>query len=185
MLPSTPSQTIGPFFHAALIGAVGTERDPGGERQIEVFGRVLDGDGVGVTDALIETWQSATPGDARPTCPRAAFTRCATDDDGGFVIRTLAPRSVSLADGGVQAPHLLIAVFARGLLKHLVTRLYFAGTVENDRDPVLAEVPEARRRTLIAARADPLGRYRFDIVLQGGAETVFFECQRAMRDETT
>jgi len=164
MLRQTPSQTIGPFFHFALVSmGDDDERTHGG--RIEISGKVLDGLGAGVPDALIETWHADSAG----------FARTATDEDGRFRFRVAEPRAITDSTGRAQAPHVAVGVFARGLLKRLVTRIYFEGAPENDRDLVLSLVPANRRATLVAKRESGANRFRFDIVLQGPAETVFFE----------
>jgi protocatechuate 3,4-dioxygenase, alpha subunit len=157
---TTPSQTVGPFFSLGLEWADGpsvvADGTPGA---IWLRGRVLDGAGDAVPDALVETWQLRPEG----------FGRCATDADGRWGIRTVKP---GIAEPGA-APHVAVAVFARGLLKHVVTRLYFADeAAANERDAVLAELDGEARATLIAATAED--GYRFDIRLQGPAETAFF-----------
>jgi protocatechuate 3,4-dioxygenase alpha subunit len=163
----TPSQTIGPFFHFALTATDGAAREhalPG--RRIEVSGRVLDGRGAAVSDALLEIWQ---PGGATD------FVRVATDGEGRFGFRILEPRAVPSPSGPAHPPHLAVGVFARGLLKRLVTRIYFEGDPQNERDPILALVPESRRPTLVALRTSGASGFRFDVVLQGPGETVFFD----------
>ena len=167
----TPSQTIGPFFAVALPWPDGprvvAEGTPGA---IRIEGRVLDGIAGPVPDALVETWQR-TPREIR------GFGRCPTDADGGWTIVTLKPEaSPRGADSRLpEAPHIALSVFARGLLKRVVTRLYFDDeAAANAGDPVLASIADpAARRTLIAERV-PDG-YRFDIRLQGNGETVFFD----------
>ena len=173
-LAVTPSQTVGPFFHDCLLRVDRCESTAGDEGgvQIHVEGCVLDGDGAGVPDAVIEVWHSAS------------FARIGTDAEGGFSFSTTRPKHVELDRGTMQAPHLSIAVFARGLMNHLLTRIYFEDESSTESDPILRLVPEARRTTLIARRvADesltPL--YRFDIVLQGAGETVFFDFRSAAR----
>jgi protocatechuate 3,4-dioxygenase, alpha subunit len=189
-LVQTPSQTVGPFFHLALDRpgwADLTADNPEGER-IVIAGRVTDGDGLGVADACLEVWQAnaagryAHPDDSRADKPLdphfRGFGRVATDADGGFRLKTIRPGPVPGRGNTLQAPHIAVALFARGLLKQLFTRIYFAGEPLNENDPVLASIADAaRRRTLVAARADAAGTpvYRFDIVLQGENETVFFE----------
>jgi len=183
MAPLTPSQTVGPFFHFGLACTPpeGPSADVAGER-IRIDGEVRDGAGAPVTDALIEFWQADASGHyAHPDDPAAAvpggfdgFARVATDADGRFTLVTIKPGSVPGRDGSAQAPHLLVGVFARGLLQRLVTRIYFDGEPANDADAILSLVPEARRTTLLA-RAAANGEYRFDIVLQGTGETVFFD----------
>jgi protocatechuate 3,4-dioxygenase alpha subunit len=173
-LPATPSQTVGPFFHDCLLRddrCEATVSDAGGA-QIRVEGRVIDGDGAAVPDAVIEVWQAA------------GFARIATDADGTFSFSTLRPKRVEFDRDTLQAPHLSIAVFARGLMNHLLTRIYFEDEPSTDSDPILRFVPEPRRTTLIAKRAPndsltPL--YRFDIALQGAGETVFFDFRSSDR----
>src|SRR5262249_36778856 len=119
VLRQTPSQTIGPFFHEALEERPGTDHSAARGERIEIFGRVLDGDRVGVSDALIEIGQAAV----EP--PLAGFARAATDEEGRFAFLTVKPGSLAGTDGVAQAPHLAVGVFARGLLNRLVTRVYF------------------------------------------------------------
>jgi protocatechuate 3,4-dioxygenase alpha subunit len=136
---------VGPYLAIGMPWEDGPVADAAGVR---IAGVVLDGEGQPIPDALVETWDPSSGG----------FARCPTDDDGGWFV-VVAP-----------APHLAVNVFARGLLRHLVTRIYFeldAG------DPVLARVPAARRDTLLAQRTDD--GYRFDIRIQGPGETVFFD----------
>ena len=169
----TPSQTVGPFFAIELPYAEGPYVVPeGAEGAIWLRGRVLDGAGDPIPDALVETWQ-ADP-DGRFDSGFRGFGRSGTDAEGAWAIHTVKPGPVPAADGGVQAPHVDLTVFARGLLRHLVTRLYFDDELEaNAADPVLSSIPdEARRATLIAAGEDD--GYRLDIHLQGPDETVFF-----------
>lgn len=173
----TPSQTVGPFFGFALPW-------PGGERVVAdgfpgafwVRGRVRDGDGEPVPDALVETWQVDPDGGLGGALDGAGFRgfgRSATDETGAWHIYTVKPGLVPAPDGRAQAPHLAVSVFARGLLDRLVTRVYFADEERaNANDPVLATVPAPRRATLLA-RQDEDG-YTFDIRLQGEHETVFF-----------
>lgn len=185
----TPAQTIGPFFHDALMRDGVDDLDPGGDAgpAIEIVGRVVDGAGVPVTDAMIEVWQADGAGryrhpvdGRRADVPRSfiGFGRLATDDDGRFRVRTARPGTVPGAGGTVQAPHLNVHVFARGLLDQLWTRMYLGDEAANDADPVLAMVEPERRHTLIAEPTshgdDGVTCYRFDIHLQGAHETVFF-----------
>lgn len=189
----TPSQTVGPFFARALLrDPLNVLAGPGaqGER-IRIEGQVRDGDGAPVPDALVEIWQANGhgryhhPADARdlPLDPAfSGFGRAGTDEDGRYWFETVKPGPVPAPDGSLQAPHVAVTVFARGLLNHLCTRLYFAGDPRNDADPVLRLVPVERRHTLLAVRQAAAGRpaYRFDVVLQGEAETetVFFALRR-------
>ena len=177
----TPYQTVGPYFEVAT-PPPGCWRLALGE-SVRIEGRVLDGAGGPVPDALVETWQADGlgryhhPADDRPG-PRDesfnGFGRIPTDADGRFVLETVIPGRVPDPQGGEQAPHVMIGVLARGLLGRLVTRLYFPDVAENAFDPVLVLVPESRRRTLIATRAGN-SLFRFAIVLQGDDETVFFD----------
>jgi protocatechuate 3,4-dioxygenase alpha subunit len=180
----TPSQTIGPFFAYALTPrayggselATGTVAAEGvaGER-IRIAGTVYDGDGAPVGDAMLETWQADAQGryNAAGNAGFTGFGRVETTAEGAFQIETIRPGSVAAPEGTLQAPHLSLSVFARGILTRLTTRIYFEGETANAADPVLALVPAQRRHTLIATReAD--GSFRFDIHLQGENETVFF-----------
>jgi protocatechuate 3,4-dioxygenase, alpha subunit len=162
-LPLTPSQTVGPFFRIGLSTTIGAhvvgEGAPGAVR---ISGQVFDGIGEPVPDALIETWQAEGAG------------RCATDDEGHFAILTCKPARNGVDGSMTNAPHLDVSVFARGLLKRLVTRMYFPDeAAANDADPVLQALSPAERSTLVALSED--GGLRFDIHLQGAGETVFFD----------
>lgn len=161
---ATPSQTVGPFFHFGLTPKPNgrlVDRLGGGEA-ITLVIRVTDGDGAPLPDALVEVMQEG------------AFGRMPTDDDGTCVFESVRPR-VSSNEPGNTSPHVLVCLFARGLLRQLHTRIYFAGDPALDRDPVLALVPHDRRQTLLARpdRADGR-RWTFDLRLQGAGETVFF-----------
>lgn len=179
-LSATPSQTVGPFFHLGLdsLAHRATASGPAGE-SVTIEGRILDGGGAPVNDALIETWQADAHGvyatNAGPATLRG-FTRVATDDAGGFAIRTAVPGRVSGPEGRQQAPHLLVVIFMRGLLRHLFTRIYFSDIAENATDPILNLVDATRRRTLIATRQPGSPSvFKWDIHLQGDNETVFFD----------
>ena len=165
---TTPSQTVGPFFAIGLPWPDGPDvAAAGAEGAIRVHGRVTDGAGEPVPDALVETWQ-AGPDGRFDTPGFRGFGRCPTEPDGSWAIRTLKPGRV---DG--QAPHVAVSVFARGLLHRVVTRIYFADEEEaNAADPVLGGLDEAARATLLAVPEE--GGYRFDVRLQGPDETVFF-----------
>ncbi|HTW74972.1 MAG TPA: protocatechuate 3,4-dioxygenase subunit alpha [Steroidobacteraceae bacterium] len=158
-------------------------------RRIEIVGRVLDGQAAPVPDALLEIWQANAAGryvcaaDPRGELPLEAgfsgFGRAASAPDGSFRFLTIMPGRVPDPHGALQGPHLAVGVLGRGLLKRLVTRIYFEGEAGNDTDPILALVPPRRRGTLIARRIAqaPGGApasYRFDVRLQGEGETVFF-----------
>jgi protocatechuate 3,4-dioxygenase, alpha subunit len=180
----TPWQTVGPFFHYGLIREGGADLVADGhDGRIAIVGRVVDGDGQPVPDALVEIWQAdaagryAHPDDpnhhaADPSFP--GFGRSATADDGSFRFLTIRPGRVAGPGNSLQAPHIAVGIMARGMLKRLTTRLYFADAPENAEDPILALVPPTRRDTLIAKREGDA--WRFDIVLQGDAETVFLDC---------
>ena len=185
-LPPTPSQTIGPFFHFSL-------PYPGGERlvssadpdAVRIVGTVCDGAGEPVPDALVEVWQAnragryAHPEDAREDPPLeegfAGFGRCPTDAEGRYEFVTVKPGAVPGPDGRPQAPHINVLIFARGLLRQLVTRIYFPDEVEaNAADSVLASVVDAAERsTLISHQSD--SALQFNIHLQGDRQTVFFD----------
>ena len=191
----TPSQTVGPFFkygqtpngqydwNDAFTNNLVTP-DASGER-IRVEGRVFDGDGEPVPDCMLEIWQAdaqgrfSDPQDRRalPNSTFRGFGRCGTDPNGEYAFDTVRPGTVPDPDGKPQAPHLVLAVFARGMLLQLYSRVYFGDEAANDADPVLALVPAERRVTLIATRRKGAGSavYHFDIRLQGDNETVFFE----------
>lgn len=190
----TPSQTVGPYFKYGLTPGRDYQwndafsndlvtPDVSGER-IRIVGRVFDGDGKVVPDSMLEIWQAdgqgrfADPQDVR-ALPNAAFKgfgRCGTDANGGFSFHTVKPGSVPGPGGKPQAPHILLAVFARGMTQQAITRIYFEDESANAADPILVLVPTGRRATLIAAR-EPGGAaaYRFDVHLQGDRETVFFD----------
>jgi protocatechuate 3,4-dioxygenase, alpha subunit len=186
-LPITPSQTIGPFLAIGLPWRDGPNVvPPGTPDAITITGRVFDGAGQPLPDAMVETWQADADGrfdhqgDPRGAMPSRTpgfrgFGRSATDADGQYQILTIKPGAVPGPRGdGLQAPHLDVSVFSRGLLDRVVTRIYFADEAEaNAADPVLGSVPADRRDTLIAGGGDR--EYRFDIRLQGRAETVFFD----------
>lgn len=184
----TPSQTVGPFFHFALpnekFETLFTDKTRGERIQIE--GRVLDGDGAPLPDAMVEIWQANSEGrydhaddkqeDKALDPSFHGWGRSATDKDGVFRFNTIKPGPVPGPGNTLQAPHINVTVFARGMLRHLVTRLYFDGEKLNADDPILARVPDERRSTLVARRKNGKdGPFVFDIVLQGKGETVFFE----------
>jgi protocatechuate 3,4-dioxygenase, alpha subunit len=178
---TTPSQTVGPFFALGLPWEDGPFVVPEGTAgAIRVRGRVFDGAGEPVSDALLETWQADPAGRfPHPDDPRGpadgfrGFGRCPTGEGGAWEIVTLKPGPVPGVNGALQAPHLAVSVFARGLLDRVVTRIYFGDEPEaNATDPVLALLDRDRRATLVAAPAD--GGYAIDIHLQGDRETAFF-----------
>ena len=202
-LQATTSQTVGPFFQIGLARFyIDDLTGPGiaGET-IEIEGRVLDGDGQSVPDGVIEIWQADAQGDyAHPgfseelasiqkTDPQAkehaqtqreqstfwGFGRVPTQADGSFRFKTIKPGRVPAPDGTLQAPHIAVSVFTRGLLRRLVTRIYFPDEASNAEDFALKLVEAERRHTLIAKKLRD-GRLEWNVVLQGANETVFFDC---------
>lgn len=174
MSPATPSQTVGPFFAFGLPYDDGPRVVPEWHPDaIRIQGRVLDGAGEPVPDALLEIWQAGPDGKTplgegalvRDGHDFAGFGRCPTDAAGHYWFSTLKP--------GGEAPHIAVTLFARGLLKQVITRIYFPGEPGNEADPVLSGVPADRRGTLVAVREGDRS-YRFDVRLQGDGETVFF-----------
>jgi len=182
----TPSQTIGPFFHDALIDEDRSELvAPDHPSAIRIEGTIYDGAGDVVPDAMVEIWQANPAGryngpkDDREDLPLdpetfSGFGRSATVDGGKFYLVTLKPGALPGPRGQAQAPHIWVSIFARGLLKRAVTRLYFPEEEEaNQSDPVLSSIEDPElRRTLIAV--DEGGFLRFDIRLQGDNQTLFF-----------
>lgn len=186
----TASQTVGPFFHVGLDRPELADLTRGGKakgEKVAIEGQVRDGDGAPIPDAMLEVWQANAagrydhPADPQEK-PRDAdflgFGRVFTDKEGRYRFATVRPGAVPGRGNALQAPHIVMAVFARGLLKHLVTRLYFGDLARaNETDPVLSKIEDlAARRSLIAK---PVGgatpTYRFDVVLQGVGETAFFD----------
>jgi protocatechuate 3,4-dioxygenase, alpha subunit len=182
-LTPTPSQTAGPFLHVGLTDTRSVSRvareGAKGERMFITF-RLLDGDRLPVPDAMIELWQADSEGNYKDGGEGAdiftGFGRLATSEDGSCTFETIRPGRVPGRAGALQAPHVNVSVFARGLLKRLSTRAYFAGDVANNEDPVLALVPEERRATLFA-RPDPVRDRGWiqEIRMRGEGETVFFD----------
>ena len=188
----TPSQTVGPFFAYGLTptGRYSwndaftnnlTTPDVTGDR-IRIEGFVYDGDGVNVPDAMLEIWQAdaqgrfSDPQDKRalPNVSFKGFGRCGTGPE-GYSFETIKPGAVPGADGKPQAPHIMLAIFGRGMIMQSMTRIYFDDEPANATDEVMALVPGDRRHTLIAKRVAGGNVYRFDIHLQGDDETVFFD----------
>jgi len=192
MTPATTSQTVGPFFSIGLTWQnVDNLAAPGvsGER-FEISGRMLDGDGQPVPDGLIELWQAnangkyAHPEDTQNTPVEKGFTgygRIPTDERGHFRFRTIKPGQVPSADGPngektFQAPHIVVSVFARGLLRRLITRIYFPNDPKNAADFALNLVDPSRRATLMARPVEGRpGALEWNVILQGENETVFFD----------
>jgi protocatechuate 3,4-dioxygenase alpha subunit len=184
MLP-TPSQTVGPFFNIGLPGQKPPELvAPDAPGAIRIEGSVCDGEGEPVVDALIEIWQAnragryAHPEDSREELPLEdgfrGFGRCETDAEGRYAFVTVKPGPVPAPGGRMQAPHIGVSVFARGLLKRLATRVYFPDEPEaNAADPVLCSLDAQLRSTLVAHQGERA--LVFDIRLQGDGETAFFD----------
>jgi protocatechuate 3,4-dioxygenase, alpha subunit len=178
-LVATGSQTVGPFFsigfaHLCSLPAL-VEAKP-----VTVYGKVVDGEGEGVPDAVLELWQADplgnyATGSADPLGVPGGFARIATDDKGDFSFSTCRPGAVDFDGIQKQAPHLVVLVFARGLLRHLITRMYFPDEPGNATDPLLQSLPDDRRPSLIARTAlGSADTLQWDVVLQGENETVFF-----------
>jgi protocatechuate 3,4-dioxygenase alpha subunit len=183
----TPGQTVGPFFALGLDRPEWsdlTRNNPQGQRVV-IEGQVLDGDGAPVPDALLELWQANAAGrydhpddtqSDKPLDPNfLGYGRVASDAQGRFKFTTIKPGPVPGRGNALQAPHIGVAFFARGLLRQLYTRIYFADEPGNASDPLLAAIEdESVRNTLIARRGEG-GVYRFDIILQGKGETAFLD----------
>jgi protocatechuate 3,4-dioxygenase alpha subunit len=199
----TPSQTVGPFFAYGLAPNSRCHWDPNGNyswketiganlitpdatgTRIRIEGRITDGDGAPINDAMIEIWQADAQGryahargeTPRPNAKFTGFGRSATDKNGEFSFDTIKPGMVPGPGGKPQAPHIVVCIFSRGMLRQVYTRLYFSDEAGNGADPILALVPADRRETLIAHKVPGGGTpvYRFDIRVQGENETVFFD----------
>jgi protocatechuate 3,4-dioxygenase, alpha subunit len=199
----TPSQTVGPFFAYGLAPNGRCQWDPNGSyswketigdnlitpdtsgQKIRIEGRITDGDGAPINDAMLEIWQAdaqgryAHPRDdrARPNANFKGFGRSATDKDGNYSFDTVKPGAVAGPGGQPQAPHIVFCIFSRGMLRQIYTRLYFSDEAANAGDPILTLVPADRRGTLVAHKSmrGELPIYRFDIRVQGENETVFFD----------
>ena len=181
----TPSQTTGPYLEIGLLdGPISSQLvDDSDPRAIRISGVLLDGAGDPVPDGMIEIWQAnaegryAHPADGREEIPLESgftgFGRSGTGSDGAFAFVTVKPGRVPWVDGRLQAPHLLVGIFARGLLKRVATRMYFPDEeAANAQDPVLLGLEPPERVPLVARVED--GALRFDIVLQGARQTTFF-----------
>lgn len=199
----TPSQTVGPFFAYGLTPKGRCEWDPNGHyswkqtvgdnlitpdatgQKVHIEGCITDGDGLPINDAMIEIWQADSQGrylhargeQPRPNAKFTGFGRSATDKNGVFSFDTVKPGAVPGPNGKVQAPHIVVCIFSRGMLRQIYTRLYFSDEAANASDAILNLVPADRRGTLVAHKepgTEP-PRYRFDIRVQGDNETVFFD----------
>jgi protocatechuate 3,4-dioxygenase alpha subunit len=185
-LLTTPSQTVGPYLRIGLAAlAADAIAPPGGAgERLTIEGRVVDGDGKPIGDAVLEIWQADAGGKyahAEDASKRGAgefrgFGRVLSDAGGVFRFTTIKPGPVPGPKGAMQAPHLVVTVFARGLLKHLLTRIYFPDDPGNAADPILLLVPAERRATLVAKRSPQAkATLQWNLVLQGENETVFFD----------
>jgi len=181
----TPSQTIGPFFWGTIVNAYHADLAPAGVagERIEVVLTLHDVNGAVVPDGLFEIWQANSHGrynhpDDRRNLPLDAgfegYGRASTFTDGCTTFTTVKPARVPWPAGGMQAPHINVSIFARGLLNRVATRMYFDGDPANAEDPVLKMVDPARRPTLLAKK-DGKGAWRLPIHLGGPNETVFFD----------
>ncbi len=186
-LQTTTSQTVGPYFTIGLAGRRRSELAGAGVtgEKINIAGRVLDGDGKPVPDALLEIWQANSHGKyAHPEDNQnkplddgfQGYGRIGVDENGGFLFTTVKPGPVPGPDGKMQASHIAASVFARGLLLRLVTRIYFPEEAANSDDYVLNLVEPGRRGTLIARKTAVQGALEWNVILQGADETVFFDC---------
>jgi len=185
---ATTSQTVGPFFSIGLCTAIKEDLAGAGTtgERVTIEGRVLDGDGKPVPDAILEIWQAnsygkyAHPEDQQDKPVEPSFTgygRIPTNDEGKFHFTTIKPGQVPDLEGKLQAPHIAVSIFARGLLRRLVTRIYFPDEPANAADFALNLVEPSRRETLIAKKlAGASGALKWDVILQGSNETVFFDC---------
>lgn len=195
----TPSQTVGPFYAYGLTPKGRAHWDPDGTyswketvgsnlvtpdvagARIRIEGGIYDGDGKPIPDAMLEIWQadgngkySNEPGSRRlPNTKFKGHGRSACDKDGVFQFDTVKPGQVPGPDGKMQAPHIVVAIFGRGMLRQVYTRIYFDGEAANATDPILALVPAERRDTLMAKKQGDV--WRWDVHMQGDKETVFFQ----------
>jgi protocatechuate 3,4-dioxygenase, alpha subunit len=188
-MSQTGSQTVGPFFSFGLLrgGENVLVSDATKGERVRIEGTVFDGENQPVPDALIEIWQANSHGryhhpedkQEKPLDPEfRGFGRCGTDEKGVYWFETIKPGPVPGPDDSAQAPHINVIVFARGMLLHVFTRIYFADAPENRSDPILSRIEDPERRATLLARREPTGGkilYRFDIYLQGRNETVFFD----------
>jgi len=188
-LQMTASQTVGPYLHIGLdwLNNANLVGEGVSGQRITLEGRIFDGNGKAIPDGMIEIWQAnahgkyAHPDDPRDLPLEAGFTgfgRLSTDGEGRFRFTTIKPGRVAGPNGSLQAPHIVVSLFARGLIKRLATRVYFEDEASNADDPVLKLVPAERRDTLIARRISD-GTYEWNVAIQGNAsgneETVFFD----------
>jgi protocatechuate 3,4-dioxygenase, alpha subunit len=174
------SQTVGPFFRIGLEHLCARDAAATDAEKVTIRGKVIDGEGAPVPDALLEIWHADADGRFIASGPDASgfpccFTRATTGDGGTFAFSIRRPGAIACEEEATQAPHIAVLFFARGLMRHLMTRMYFPGEEANERDPLLQLVPRERRQTLIARQSpDEPGALQWDVVLQGENETVFF-----------
>ena len=184
---ATTSQTVGPYFSIGLTRLRKADLVGSGVsgEKITISGRVIDGEGKPVPDAMLEIWQAnshgkyAHPEDTqnKPIEPGfQGYGRMGVDENGRFLFTTVKPGAVPGPDGKMQAPHIAVSVFARGLLLRLVTRIYFPEEAANANDYILNLVEPARRGTLVARKTTVVGALEWNVILQGADETVFFDC---------
>ena len=176
----TGSQTVGPFFHIGLDYLIDYTASTGlaAQDMITIRGQVLDRDRAPVTDAMLEFWnasadEASSSEEASQADSPSGFARAATDADGKFCMQITRPAPIATGEGVAQAPHMLVLVFARGLLRHLISRVYLDGEHGNAADLVLSAIPADRRHTLIAQH-DGANSFLWNVILQGEDETVFF-----------
>jgi protocatechuate 3,4-dioxygenase alpha subunit len=185
-LLTTPSQTVGPYLSIGFTALANDAIAPSGAagEHLTIEGRVVDGDGKPVSDAVLEIWQADASGTyihAKDASSSTAgkfrgFGRILVDAQGAFRFTTVKPAAVPGPKGAMQAPHLVVTVFMRGLLKQLLTRIYFPDDPGNAGDPILLLVPAERRATLVAKRSPQVkATLQWNLVLQGENETVFFD----------
>lgn len=185
-LLTTPSQTVGPYLRIGLMklatDAIAPAGTPG--ERVAVRGRISDGVGDPISDGVLEIWQAdalgryAHPEDGRKATAAGGFRgfgRILSDGGGAFHFTTIKPGAVAGPDGKQQAPHLMVTLFMRGMLRHLITRMYFPDEALNRTDPVLQLVPAERRGTLIAVAGAGESTFEWNVVVQGPSETVFFD----------
>ncbi len=185
-LLATSSQTVGPYVAIGFARLNNDNLAPAGVtgERITVTGCIVDGDGEPMADAVVEIWQANAHG--RYAHPEAVsetplepafkgFGRIPTDASGRFRFTSIKPGRVPGAGAAMQAPHLNVLIFSRGLLKHLSTRMYFPDDPANTEDPILQRVPAERRQTLIARQGTGRHELEWNVVVQGAGETVFFD----------
>lgn len=160
----TPFQTVGPYLHLGLRYGLEPMTAPGLTTPVVIHGRLLDGAGDGIGDGVLEFWAAGFD----------RIGRAWTETDGSYRLTAVKPSARVDPDGAVHAPHFTLRVLARGVLTEYLTRVYFEGEPDNERDAVLQLVPADRRATLIAAATSP-SEYDLDVVVQGDRETVFFD----------